>query len=155
MTFDSYMLKDDELKEGQPRLLSVDKEVVVPVGKTVHLLTTANDVIHSWAMPSFGVKIDSIPGRMNEDWFRVEREGVYYGQCSELCGKDHAFMRLRCVRFPRTPTSSGPIPPRPPAWTRRTRKLAEILAAKEKLAQDRMNPAVSPQPTDRDHLRVL
>ena len=92
--FDSLMLKANELKPGQPRLLAVDNEMVVPVNKNVHVLTTGADVIHSFAVPSFGIKIDAIPGRINETWFRATREGVYYGQCSELCGKDHAFMPI-------------------------------------------------------------
>lgn len=84
-------------KAGGPaplRLLDTDQRVVVPVNTNVRLLTTAVDVIHSWAMPAFGVKLDGVPGRLNETWFRVEREGVYYGQCSELCGVDHAFMPI-------------------------------------------------------------
>lgn len=87
--FDSLLDKDK-----QPRLLGVDNEMVVPVNKVVRIQTTAADVIHSWAIPSFGVKIDAIPGRLNESWFRATREGRYYGQCSELCGKDHAFMPI-------------------------------------------------------------
>jgi cytochrome c oxidase subunit 2 len=92
--FDSLRLQDNELKAGQPRLLAVDNEMVVPVNKNVRVITTGADVIHSFAVPAFGVKIDSIPGRVNETWFKAEREGVYYGQCSELCGKDHAFMPI-------------------------------------------------------------
>ncbi|HZQ13233.1 MAG TPA: cytochrome c oxidase subunit II [Pseudolabrys sp.] len=92
--FDSLMVQDKDLKPGQPRLLTVDNEMVVPVNKTVKVLTTGADVIHSWAMPSFGVKIDAIPGRVNETWFKAEREGTYYGQCSELCGRDHAYMPI-------------------------------------------------------------
>ncbi|MFN3655718.1 MAG: cytochrome c oxidase subunit II [Pseudolabrys sp.] len=92
--FDSLMVADKDLKPGQPRLLSVDNEMVVPVNKVVRVLTTGADVIHAFAVPSFGIKIDSIPGRINETWFKAEREGVYYGQCSELCGKDHAFMPI-------------------------------------------------------------
>lgn len=92
--FDSLMVQDKDLKPGQPRLLSVDNEMVVPVNKIVKVLTTGADVIHSFAVPSFGIKIDAIPGRLNETWFKAEREGVYYGQCSELCGKDHAFMPI-------------------------------------------------------------
>jgi cytochrome c oxidase subunit 2 len=92
--FDSLILKTEELKPDQPRLLAVDNELVVPVNKTVHVLTTAPDVIHSFAVPSFGIKIDAIPGRINETWFKATREGVYYGQCSELCGKNHAFMPI-------------------------------------------------------------
>ncbi len=92
--FDSLILKPDELKADQPRLLAVDNEMVVPVNKNVLVLATGADVIHSFAVPSFGIKIDAIPGRINETWFKATREGVYYGQCSELCGKDHAFMPI-------------------------------------------------------------
>lgn len=92
--FDSYMKPEAELKPDDIRLLSVDNEAVVPVGKTVHLLVTAADVIHSFTVPSFGIRIDAVPGRMNETWFKAEREGVYYGQCSKLCGKDHAYMPI-------------------------------------------------------------
>lgn len=92
--FDSLMLKEGERKEGQPRLLAVDNEMVVPVNKNVRVITTGADVIHSFAVPSFGIKIDAVPGRINETWFKATREGVYYGQCSELCGKDHAYMPI-------------------------------------------------------------
>lgn len=92
--FDSLMVQQKDLKPGQPRLLTVDNEMVVPVNKVVKVLTTGADVIHSFAIPSFGIKIDAIPGRINETWFKAEREGMYYGQCSELCGKDHAFMPI-------------------------------------------------------------
>jgi cytochrome c oxidase subunit 2 len=94
LEFDSIMVPDKDLKPGQPRLLAVDNEMVVPVNNVVHVLTTGADVIHSFAVPSFGIKIDAIPGRINETWFKAEREGIYYGQCSELCGKDHAFMPI-------------------------------------------------------------
>jgi cytochrome c oxidase subunit 2 len=92
--FDSLRLQDNELKPDQPRLLAVDNEMVVPVNKNIRVITTGADVIHAFAVPAFGVKIDSIPGRVNETWFKALREGVYYGQCSELCGKDHAFMPI-------------------------------------------------------------
>jgi cytochrome c oxidase subunit II len=92
--FDSLMTPEKELKQGQPRLLTVDNEMVVPVNKTVRMLVTGFDVIHSFAVPSFGIKIDAIPGRLNETWFKATKEGWYYGQCSELCGKDHAFMPI-------------------------------------------------------------
>ena len=92
--FDSLMLQDKDRKPDQPRLLAVDNEVVVPVNKTVRMQVTASDVIHAFAVPSFGVKIDAVPGRLNETWFKVAKEGVYYGQCSELCGKDHAYMPI-------------------------------------------------------------
>lgn len=92
--FDSLMLQDKDRKPDQPRLLAVDNELVVPVNKTVRVQVIGADVIHAFAVPSFGIKIDAIPGRLNETWFKAEREGVYYGQCSELCGKDHAFMPI-------------------------------------------------------------
>ncbi len=94
LTFDSIMVEDDELQAGQPRLLAVDNEVVVPVNKTVHVLVTASDVLHNWTVPSFGVKTDAVPGRVVKVWFRAEKTGMYYGQCSELCGVRHAFMPI-------------------------------------------------------------
>ncbi len=94
-TFDALMLSDaDAAKAGEPRLLGVDNRVVVPVGKTVRVIVTGADVIHSWTIPAFGAKIDAVPGKLNETWFRAEREGVFYGQCSELCGAKHAFMPI-------------------------------------------------------------
>ena len=92
--FDSNMLETKDLKPGQPKLLAVDNEVVVPVGKVVRVQTTAADVLHSWAVPSFGFKLDAIPGRLNEMWFQAQREGIYYGQCSELCGNGHPYMPI-------------------------------------------------------------
>jgi cytochrome c oxidase subunit 2 len=92
--FESYMVETKDLKENQPRLLTVDHEVVVPVNKVVKVLITANDVLHAWALPSFGVKRDAVPGRINETWFKAEKVGTYYGQCSELCGIKHAFMPI-------------------------------------------------------------
>ena len=92
--FDSIMLKDNERKPEQPRLLAVDNEMVVPVNKVIRVQVIGADVIHAFAVPSFGIKIDAVPGRLNETWFKATREGIYYGQCSELCGKDHAFMPL-------------------------------------------------------------
>ena len=92
--FDSYMVEEKDLRADQPRLLAVDNEVVVPVGKVIKVLITANDVLHAWALPSFGVKRDAVPGRINETWFKAEKEGTYYGQCSELCGIKHAFMPI-------------------------------------------------------------
>lgn len=87
--FDSLMAQDK-----QPRLLGVDNEMVVPVNKVIRVQTTGADVIHAFALPAFGVKIDAIPGRLNETWFKATKTGMYYGQCSELCGKDHAFMPI-------------------------------------------------------------
>lgn len=99
ISFDSFMLNDEDraaLKPNEPRLLAVDNDIVVPVNTTVRVLVTADPtgVIHSFAVPSFGIKVDAVPGRTNETWFYAEREGIYYGQCSELCGKDHAFMPI-------------------------------------------------------------
>ena len=95
--FTSIMLTDDErakISPPPPRLLGVDNQMVVPVNKVIRVQTTGADVIHSFAVPAFGIKIDAIPGRLNETWFKATKEGTYYGQCSELCGKDHAFMPI-------------------------------------------------------------
>lgn len=92
--FDSEMIQAADLKPGDIRQLSVDNEFVVPVDKVVHIQVTAADVIHSFAIPSFGIRIDAVPGRMNETWFKAEREGIYYGQCSKICGKDHSDMPI-------------------------------------------------------------
>jgi len=97
--FDSRMLDDTDRpkqKPNEPRLLAVDNDIVVPVNKVVRVQVTsdAGGVIHSFAVPSFGIKIDAVPGRLNETWFKAEHEGIYYGQCSELCGRDHAFMPI-------------------------------------------------------------
>jgi cytochrome c oxidase subunit II len=92
--FDSLMVAEKDLKPGQPRLLTVDNEMVVPVNKVVHVLVTGADVIHSFTVPSFGSRIDAVPGRMNETWFKATVTGMFYGQCSELCGKDHSFMPI-------------------------------------------------------------
>ena len=101
LSFDSLLLQDgDRAAAGKddkavyPRLLAVDNEIVVPVSTMVRVLVTASDVIHAFAMPAFGVKTDAVPGRINEIWFKADKEGLYYGQCSELCGKDHAFMPI-------------------------------------------------------------
>ena len=95
--FTSIMLSEEDRAKRNPkppRLLGVDNEMVVPVNKVVRIQTTGADVIHSFAVPAFGIKIDSVPGRLNETWFKATKEGTYYGQCSELCGKDHAFMPI-------------------------------------------------------------
>lgn len=103
-TFDSLMLNEEDRAKAiasnkitaaeAPRLLAVDNEAVVPVGKIVRVQVTASDVIHKFTVPSFGIKIDAIPGRLNETWFKAEREGIYYGQCSFICGQDHAYMPI-------------------------------------------------------------
>jgi cytochrome c oxidase subunit II len=95
--FDSYILSEEERlaqNPPQPRLLAVDNMLVVPVNTTVRMQVTAADVIHAFAVPSFGIITDAVPGRLNETWFNARKEGVYYGQCRELCGKDHAFMPI-------------------------------------------------------------
>jgi cytochrome c oxidase subunit 2 len=94
IAFDSLVVHEKDLKPGQPRLLAVDNDIVVPVNKVVKVEVTGADVIHSFAVPSFGIKIDAIPGRLNETWFKAERVGVYYGQCSELCGRGHDEMPI-------------------------------------------------------------
>src|ERR1700720_406417 len=92
--FDSLIVAEKDLKADQPRLLTVDNEMVVPVNKVVHVLVTGADVIHSFAVPSFGIKIDAVPGRINETWFKATIQGTFHGQCSELCGKDHSYMPI-------------------------------------------------------------
>ena len=104
ISFDSYMLRENSDREElgktdlaeYPRLLAVDNELVVPVDEMIRVLVTADvdGVLHSFAMPAFGLKMDAVPGRLNETWFKAREEGIYYGQCSELCGKDHAFMPI-------------------------------------------------------------
>jgi len=94
LAFDAVMVEEKDLKPGQPRLLTTDTQVVVPINTNVRLLATAGDVIHAWAVPALGVKIDAVPGRVNESWFRAEKEGIYYGQCSELCGRLHGYMPI-------------------------------------------------------------
>jgi cytochrome c oxidase subunit 2 len=93
--FDSLMVEEADLKPGQPRLLAVDNEIVVPVNKVTHILVTADDVIHNWTIPAFGVKMDAVPGRVTRVWFQPRETGIYYGQCSELCGERHAFMPIQ------------------------------------------------------------
>jgi cytochrome c oxidase subunit 2 len=103
VTVDSIMLQNDEREERVksgipawqvPRNLAVDNDILVPVNKVVHVLVTSSDVIHNWTIPSFGSKVDAVPGRVTATWFKAEKEGIYFGQCSELCGKDHAFMPI-------------------------------------------------------------
>jgi cytochrome c oxidase subunit 2 len=101
LSFNSAMLTEEgradagkEDKGQYPRLLAVDNEVVLPVNTTVRILATGGDVIHSFAMPAFGIKVDAVPGRINETWFKATKEGLYYGQCSEICGKDHPYMPI-------------------------------------------------------------
>jgi cytochrome c oxidase subunit 2 len=88
------MIPEDELKPGQKRLMDTDYRVVLPVGKKIQLLMTSDDVLHNWGVPSFGVKLDTVPGRLNETWVQINKPGVYYGVCSELCGVNHAYMPI-------------------------------------------------------------
>ncbi len=94
ISFDSNMKSDDQLLEGELRLLEVDNRMVVPVNTNIKIQTTSADVVHSWAVPAFGIKKDAVPGRLNETWFNVKEVGVYRGQCSELCGMHHGFMPI-------------------------------------------------------------
>ena len=94
ISFESYMIPDDELEEGDIRLLTVDNKLVLPINKNIHVLVTAGDVLHSFAMPSLGVKKDAVPGRLNETWMNIEKTGIYRGQCSELCGTGHGYMPI-------------------------------------------------------------
>jgi cytochrome c oxidase subunit 2 len=92
--FDAYMVADADLQEGQKRLLSTDNLVVLPVETNVRLLITASDVLHAFALPAMGIKLDAVPGQVNETWVRINQEGIYYGQCSELCGTGHSYMPI-------------------------------------------------------------
>ncbi|QKX02285.1 cytochrome c oxidase subunit II [Wolbachia endosymbiont of Dirofilaria (Dirofilaria) immitis] len=94
ISFDSYIKETDSFAEGDLRLFSVDNNVVLPTDTNIRLQVTAGDVIHSWGVPAFGVKIDAIPGRLNEAWINVKKPGIYYGQCYELCGQGHGFMPI-------------------------------------------------------------
>ncbi len=94
ISFTSVMVPTKDLKEGQVQLLSTDNVVVLPVDTVVRIQVTASDVLHSFAVPAFGIKVDAVPGRLNETWAEIKKPGVYYGQCSELCGKDHGFMPI-------------------------------------------------------------
>ena len=94
IVFDANMLNDNELSDPKLRLLETDTQIVVPVNKVVKLQITSNDVLHAWTIPAFGVKMDAVPGKLNETWFKANQEGIFYGQCSELCGIKHAFMPI-------------------------------------------------------------
>jgi cytochrome c oxidase subunit 2 len=101
ISFDSYMLEGEKLKPEHLRYLDVDKQVVLPVETNVRILATSADVLHSWAVPAFGIKQDTIPGRLRETWVRIKKPGVYYGQCSELCGLNHGFMSIAVKAVPK------------------------------------------------------
>ncbi len=93
-TFDAFMIPDDEIEGDQVRLLSTDENLVLPIGTKIRVLVTSSDVLHAFAMPALGSKVDAVPGRTNEIWFDIDEVGMYYGQCSELCGAGHAFMPI-------------------------------------------------------------
>lgn len=99
-TFDAFMVDEADLEPDQPRLLATDEDLVLPVGKKIRVLVTSSDVLHAFAMPAFGSKVDAVPGRTNETWFEINEPGMYYGQCSELCGTGHAFMPLAIRAVP-------------------------------------------------------
>jgi len=129
ITFSAYMKKNEELLPGEPRLLETDHRIVLPVDTNIKLQITAADVLHSWAVPAFGVKRDAVPGRLNETWVRITRPGVYYGQCSELCGADHSFMPIAveavskeafAAWVAKTQTEQGLVPAVPAAETTTT-----------------------------------
>ena len=94
INYESYMVPEEDLQEGQFRLLEVDNSMVVPTNTHVRIIVSAADVLHSWAVPSLGVKCDAVPGRLNQTSLFIKREGIYYGQCSEICGVNHAFMPI-------------------------------------------------------------
>jgi cytochrome c oxidase subunit 2 len=94
INFLSNLVQDSDLKPGQPRLLATDNPVVLPVDTNIKILTAASDVIHAWAIPAFGIKMDAVPGRLNETWVRIDKEGTFYGQCSEICGQGHGYMPI-------------------------------------------------------------
>jgi cytochrome c oxidase subunit 2 len=94
VSFDANMVQDSDLKPGEPRLLATDNHIVLPIDTTVRIQTTADDVIHSWSVPALGVKIDAFPGRLNETWVKIDKPGLYFGQCSQLCGINHGFMPI-------------------------------------------------------------
>ena len=98
--FDSFMIPDDQVPDDEPRLLAVDNRLVVPAGVKIRVLVTSSDVLHAFAVPAFGVKLDAIAGRTNETWFQVDNPGIYYGQCSELCGQGHGFMPIAVEVLP-------------------------------------------------------
>ena len=94
LVFDSSLVRDEDLEFGQHRLLEVDNRLVLPVGVPIRFLITSGDVLHSWALPEMGIKVDAIPGRLNQVVTEIKRPGIFYGQCSELCGIEHGFMPI-------------------------------------------------------------
>ena len=101
LKFDSYIIQADDLKPGQRRLLEVDNRIVLPVGTEVRVLVTGSDVIHSWLVPALGVQIYAMPGRINETWVKIDKPGVYYGQCNQICGTNHGYMPIAVEAMPK------------------------------------------------------
>jgi cytochrome c oxidase subunit II len=144
INFVSNLIDDDKIdpKKGQLRLLSTDNAVVLPVETNVRLLMTAADVIHAWAIPSFGVKLDAVPGRLNETWVRIDKEGTFYGQCSELCGTRHGFMPIEVRAVSKAEFAN---------WVRaQGGKMPEELAKEKGAANAAPAPAAMTVPADTD-----
>lgn len=132
-SFLSNLVKDKDLKPGQVRLLSVDNPVYLPINKNIRLLITASDVIHSWSVPALGIKLDAVPGRTNETWVRIDKEGTFYGQCSQLCGDGHGFMPIEV---------HGVTMPEFEKWVRSQGGKMPSEASKEKGAANAAEPAM-------------
>src|ERR1700684_781769 len=130
-SFDSLYVEDKDLKPGQPNIITADHEMVVPVGKVVELDVVSQDVIHSFSVPSFGIKIDAIPGRLNKSWFKAEQEGMFYGQCSNICGIDHSVMPIN-VRVLSQPNYE--------AWLAQAKKQFAVLDPVDVAAAPRVQP---------------
>jgi cytochrome c oxidase subunit 2 len=125
--FDSFFVADSDLKPDQPRLLTADNALVLPVGAVVRIQITSDDVIHSWSIPPFGVKVDAMPGRLNETWVRVDAPGVYYGQCSQLCGTNHGFMPIMIRAVPKEEFHAWSAD----MWHRIARERLQIIGANQ------------------------
>jgi cytochrome c oxidase subunit II len=130
-SFDSLYVEEKDLKPGQPNIITADHEMVVPVGKVIEVDVTSQDVIHSFSVPSFGIKIDAIPGRLNKTWFKAEHEGMFYGQCSNICGIDHAFMPINVRVLSQSDYE---------AWLAQAKKQFAVLDRVEVAAAPRVNP---------------
>jgi cytochrome c oxidase subunit II len=130
-SFDSLYVEEKDLKPGQPNIITADHEMVVPVGKVIEVDVTSQDVIHSFSVPSFGIKIDAIPGRLNKTWFKAEREGMFYGQCSNICGIDHAFMPINVRVLSQSDYE---------AWLAQAKKQFAVLDRVEVAAAPRVHP---------------
>ena len=130
-SFDSLYVEDKDLKPGEPRLITADHEMVVPVGKVIEFDVVSQDVIHSFSVPSFGIKIDAIPGRLNKAWFKADHEGMFYGQCSNICGIDHAFMPINVRVLSQADYE---------AWLEQAKKQFAVLDQVEVAAAPRAHP---------------